>query len=133
MVPTNKRIYFIRHAQKKAKNAKAPNPLTTAKFLETSKLAKGPKSALVAHVISIRLIIIKAFNAFNDFKTTTGSDYCLRNSVLLDLRSTCNIRNTELCFDLKSFRLSREEDKNIIFASDALVFIVLYGTIRLIV
>jgi hypothetical protein len=133
MVPTDKRIYFIRRAQKKAKNAKAPNPSTTAELLETSKLAEGPKSALVAHAISIRPIIMGAFNAFSDSETTTGSDYCLGNSVLLDSGSTCNIGNAELYFDLESFRPPREEDENTIFASDALVFIVLYGTMRLIV
>jgi hypothetical protein len=74
-----------------------------------------------------------AFNVFSDFETTTGSDYCLGNSVLLDSRSTCNIGNAESRFDLESFRLPREEDENIIFASDALVFIVLYGIMRLIV
>jgi hypothetical protein len=133
MVPTDKRLYFIRRAQKKAKNAKAPNPSIMAKLLETSKLVKGPKSALVAYVILIRLIIIRAFNVFSDFETITGSDYCFKNSVLFNSKSTCNIRNAESRFILKSFRPPREEDENIIFINDALMPIVSYKTIRLII
>jgi hypothetical protein len=131
MLPTDRRLFMIRRAQKQAKNAKTPNPSNTAELLGTSKSAKGPKSALIVHAVSIRPITAGSFNAFNDFEITTGSDYCFRNSVLLDLGSTCNIKNAESRFDLDSLRPARENEENIIFASDAIIPIISYGTIRL--
>jgi hypothetical protein len=104
-----------------------------AKLPEISKLVKGPKLALVTYVILIRLIIIGVFNAFSDSKTTTRSDYCLGNNVLLNSGSTYNIGNAKSYFDPELFWPPREEDENIIFTGDALMPIILYKIIRLIV
>jgi hypothetical protein len=131
MLLTDRRLFVIRRAQKQAKNAKTLNPSNTAKLPRTSKSAKGPKSAFIIHAISIQLITAGSFNAFNDFEITTGSDYCFKNSILLDLSSICNIRNAELRFNLNSLQPAQEDEENIIFTSDAIILIILYKTIKL--
>jgi hypothetical protein len=84
--------------------------LNLAKLPGTSKLAGNKKQGgeglmanIIAHGVLIWLIRAGAFNAFSSPKTTIRSNYPFGNSVILDLSSTCNIRNAKSRFDLKSF------------------------------
>jgi hypothetical protein len=125
---------MIRRLQEKAKNSTTPNPAVT-ELPGTSKSAgnkkqgeEGPQAHMMTHGVSIRPIRAGVFNAFNTPETTTGLEYPLGNSVILDSGSTCNIGNTRSRFDPDSFRPPREGEENAIFAGDAMVPIESYGT-----
>ena len=84
---------------------------------------------IIAHSVSIRPIRAGVFNTFNNTEISTGLDYPLGNSIILDSGSTCNIGNTRSHFDPDSFRSPREDEENAIFAGDAMVPIESYRTI----
>ena len=130
---------MIRRLQEKAKNSTIPNPAVT-ELPGTSKSAgnkkqgeEGPQAHMMTHGVSIRPIRAGVFNAFNTPETTTGLEYPLGNSVILDSGSTCNIGNARSRFDPDSFRPPREGEENAIFVNDAIIPIKSYGTMSIIV
>jgi hypothetical protein len=105
-----------------------------AELLGTSKSIGNKKQGredLIANIMvyntSIWPIITGAFNAFNGPETLTGNDYSLKNSVILDSSSTCNIGNARSRFNPQSFRPPREGEENAIYTGDALVLIESYS------
>jgi hypothetical protein len=59
----------------------------------------------------------------------TGLEYPFKNSVILDLSSTCNIKNAKSRFDLDSFWPLQEDEENAIYTSDTIMLIKSYRTI----
>ena len=88
---------------------------------------------IMAHGVSIRPIRAGVFNTFNNTEISTGLDYPLGNSIILDSGSTCNIGNTRSHFDPDSFRSPREDEENTIFTSNTIVSIKLYRMISVII
>ena len=85
----------------------------------------GPSSFMV-HGTSVRPIKSGAFSIPGE---AYASDYSLRNSVILDSGSTCNIGNQRDRFD--GLRPPRNHEDNFIYARDALVPIEAYGILSL--
>ena len=137
MRPLDKRLFAIGRLQEQARNSTTPNP-AAAELPGTSKSAgnkkqgeEGPMANMMAHGVSIRPIRAGVFNTFNNTEISTGLDYPLGNSIILDSGSTYNIGNTRSRFNPDSFRPPREDKENAIFASDIIVPIESYRTISI--
>jgi hypothetical protein len=131
MQPHDRRLFTIRRAQEQARNSTTPNPTElpgSSGTANNKNQGPGPKASMMVYRTSIQPIKSGSFNAFHDAETSSGSDYPLGNSVILDSGSTCNIGNTKSRFDPQTLRTPREGEERTIYAGDALVPIKSYGT-----
>jgi len=134
--PKSYKFQKIRRFQEEAKTTTRPNPMATPSHQSGSTntdsgVAKqngrsGGPSSFMVHGTSVRPIKSGAFSIPGE---AYASDYSLRNSVILDSGSTCNIGNQRDRFD--GLRPPRNYEDNFIFAGDALVPIEAYGTLSL--
>ena len=98
--PKSYKFQKIRRFQEEAKTTTRPNPMATPSHQlgstnTDSSAAKqnsrsGGPSSFIVHGTSVRPIKSGAFSIPGE---AYASDYSLRNSVILDSRSTCNIGN----------------------------------------